>query len=535
MVYYLLIVSVVLILCILLTKFSDKIGMPILLAFIVLGMLFGSDGIVKIPFENYLLMEDIATIALIFIIFYGGFGTKWSTAKPVVFKAGLLSTIGVVLTALIVGVFCHYVLGFPYFLSFLLGAVVSSTDAASVFSILRSKKLNLKEGTAPLLELESGSNDPAAYMITIILLTMITGDFNTGSIVYMLFAQIVYGILGGALIAVAATYVIKRYNFSSSGMRMIFVVAVALLSYALPAYFGGNGFLSAYIVGIIVGNAHFEEKKPLVYFFDGTTNLMQMLLFFLLGLLSFPSDFKDYAIEALLVALFLTFIARPLSIFILFAPLKSSINQKLLVSFAGLRGAASIVFAIMAQNALIDYEAFGTSDLFNIVFLVVLFSVIFQGSLIPYVSRKLHMIDDSEDVMKIFTDYTDTIPVAFIQSYISENHAWANKQLKDIVLPPDSIIAMIKRGDEKIVPKGDTRLLVDDIIIICAKSGDEIEGLKMSEIKVTALSSLVGKKILDIKNEQNMIVLIIQRGHNILIPKGNTVLEKGDLLIIHHS
>lgn len=531
----LLILSFVLILCIMLTKVSSRLGMPMLLAFMILGMLFGSDGIFKIPFDDYVIMEQIATIALIFIIFYGGFGTKWATAKPVVVKAAMLSTLGVVVTTALVGVFCHYVIKLPLILSFLLGAVISSTDAASVFSILRSKKLNLKEGTAPLLELESGSNDPAAYMLTIILITMITGDFNSGSLIYMVFAQIVYGIAAGAVISFAAVKVMQKYTFSSNGMRMIFVVAVAMLSYSLPAFIGGNGFLSAYIVGIVLGNTKFNDKKPLVYFFDGVTDLMQMLLFFLLGLLSFPSDFYKYFKEAFLIALFLTFIARPASVFILFAPLKSSINQKLLVSFAGLRGAASIVFAIMAQNALTNYEAFGTSDLFNIVFLVVLFSVIVQGSLIPFASRLLKMIDDSEDVMKTFTDYSDEVPVKFIRSCISEGHPWNEMAVKDITLPPDTIIAMLQRDDKKIVPKGSTVLKTNDTLILCAKAGDNIEGVKISEKHIDETSSFVGKKVAELKAEENMLIVMIQRNNTVIIPRGNTVIEKGDVLIINHS
>lgn len=534
MVYPLLIISVVLILCILLTKVSNRLGVPMLLAFMVLGMVFGSDGLFKIPFDNSVVMENIATIALIFIIFYGGFGTKWSTAKPVLAKSILLSTLGVLLTALFVGLFCHYILNIPLLISFLLGAVISSTDAASVFSILRSKKLNLKYGTASILELESGSNDPAAYMLTIILITLLTGDFNAVSFIYLIFSQIIYGIAAGFILSFIAVKIFKNYIFSSAGMKMIFLVSCALLSYALPAHFNGNGYLSAYIVGIILGNTHIEDKKPLVYFFDGITDLMQMLLFFLLGLLSFPSVFPEYALYALIIALFLTFIARPLSVFILLMPLKAKINQQILISFAGLRGAASIVFAIMAQNSL-NSNNMNSDTIFNIVFLIVLFSIIFQGSLIPFAANKLKMIDDSEDVMKTFTDYSDTIPVEFIEFAINKNHKWNNKLLKDITLPPETIIAMIKRGNEKIVPNGNTVFLSGDIVILCGKSGASVEGVKISENRVTATSSLVGKQILDIKTEKNMVVLVILRDNNILIPKGDTVIEKDDLLIIHHT
>ena len=483
----LLILSFVLILCIMLTKVSSRLGMPMLLAFMILGMLFGSDGIFKIPFDNSIIMEQIATIALIFIIFYGGFGTKWDTAKPIVVKAVVLSTLGVILTALFVGLFCYYILKLPILISFLIGSVISSTDAASVFSILRSKKLNLKDGTAPLLEFESGSNDPASYMLTII-------------------------------------------------MRMIFFVAVAILSYALPTFIGGNGLLSAYIVGIVLGNTKLEDKKPLVYFFDGVTDLMQMGLFFLLGLLSFPSHFSDYIYVAIAIAVFLTFIARPLASFILMTPFKAPLNQQLLVSFAGLRGAASIVFAIMAQNGLKNSDFSNYADaIFNIVFIIVLFSILLQGSLLPWASKKLKMIDDSEDVMKTFTDYSDESPVKFIKSVLSNQHPWIDKPVKEITLPPDTIIALLQRKNEKIVPKGNTILRENDILIMCAKAGDNVEGVKISEKQIDNTSQLMGKKVAEIKAEENMLIVMIQRNNNVIIPRGNTVIENGDVLIINHT
>ena len=532
----LLILSFVLILCIMLTKVSNKMGMPMLLAFMILGMLFGSDGIFKIPFDNSIIMEQIATIALIFIIFYGGFGTKWSTAKPVVVKAIILSTLGVVLTALFVGLFCYYILNLPLLISFLIGSVISSTDAASVFSILRSKKLNLKAGTAPLLEFESGSNDPASYMLTIIMLTLITGDFNTGSFLYMLFTQIVFGLLAGALIAYGAVKILKSYHFSSDGMKMIFFVAVALLSYALPTFIGGNGLLSAYIVGIVLGNTKLEDKKPLVYFFDGLTDLMQMGLFFLLGLLSFPSHFTDYTYTAIAIAVFLTLIARPLATFMLMTPFKAPFNQQLLVSFAGLRGAASIVFAIMAQNGLEKSNFSDYSDaVFNIVFIIVLFSILLQGSFLPWASKKLKMIDDKEDVMKTFTDYSDESPVKFIKSILSNSHPWIDKAVKDITLPPDTIIALLQRGNEKIVPKGKTILRENDILIMCAIAGDDVEGVKISEKHIDSSSPFIGKKVADLKAEENMLIVMIQRENTVIIPRGNTVINNGDVLIINHS
>lgn len=335
-----------------------------LFAFILLGMLFGSDGIFKIEFENFEFAEQICSVALVFIIFYGGFGTKWATAKKVAAKSLVLSSAGTLLTALLTGLFCHYALKFSMAEGMLVGAVLSSTDAASVFNILRSKKLNLKYGTASVLELESGSNDPWAYMLTVITLSVMSGGVSGWRTVYMLFAQIVYGIGIGVLIALGAVWVLKHIEFEADGFDTIFIVAMAVFSYALPTLVGGNGYLSCYLVGIVLGNSKIKNKKVQVHFFDGLTGLMQILLFFLLGLLSFPSQIPNIIIPALLIALALTFVVRPIVVSLLMAPFKAKLNQIAVVSWAGLRGATSIVFAILATVS----DAYTSHDVFHIAF-----------------------------------------------------------------------------------------------------------------------------------------------------------------------
>lgn len=275
----LLLAAVIILVCIASSRLSGRLGVPALLIFIVLGMLFGSDGILKIPFDNYNFAEQICSIALIFIMFYGGFGTNWRMAKPVIGKAVALSTLGVVITALLTGLFCYYVVGFSFLESMLVGAVISSTDAASVFSVLRSKKLDLKDNTASLLEVESGSNDPAAYMLTMIILTIMEGK-GADTILYMVFAQVIFGVLFGAGLALLSVFVLRRRWFSSDGLDAMFVLAMAVLSYALPSLVGGNGYLSVYIAGMILGNSRIKNKVPLVHFFDGITGLSQIVIFF---------------------------------------------------------------------------------------------------------------------------------------------------------------------------------------------------------------------------------------------------------------
>ena len=236
--------AIVIFACVLCNKVSSRLGVPTLLAFILLGMFFGSDGVVKIPFDNYAMAEDICSLALIFIMFYGGFGTNWQEARPVAGKSVLLSSLGTVLTAGLVGLFSWKVLGLPQLEGFLLGAVISSTDAASVFSILRSKNLGLRENTASLLEVESGSNDPFSYMLTVIVLSLMTGQAQGSAFAWQVFAQLFFGAAFGVGIALVSQVFLRRFRFASEGFDAIFMVAVALAAYAAPTLLGGHGYLS---------------------------------------------------------------------------------------------------------------------------------------------------------------------------------------------------------------------------------------------------------------------------------------------------
>ena len=253
-----------------------------LLLFILMGMLFGSEGIFKIPFDNFAFAEKLCTIGLIYIIFYGGFGTRWQTARAVAPKAALLSSAGTILTAIITGTFCYFFLGFDLLEGMLMGAVLGSTDAASVFSVLRLRNLALKNNTDSLLEVESGSNDPFAYMLTLILLSAIHSGVSLSirEILLLAAGQVFIGLLSGILIALAVRWFFSIFRFEVNGFDAVFIFAAALLAYALPSALGGNGYLSTYLVGIILGNSSIENKKGLVNFFDGITGLMQMLIFF---------------------------------------------------------------------------------------------------------------------------------------------------------------------------------------------------------------------------------------------------------------
>lgn len=525
---YLIFFSLIILLCIFCNKISGKLGIPVLLAFICLGMIFGSDGIFKIKFDNYEFAEQICTVALIFIMFYGGFGTNWKTARPAASKSIMLSTCGVIITAAITGLFCHFALHFSLLESLLIGSVVSSTDAASVFSVLRSKKLNLKDNTASILEVESGSNDPCSYMLTVIILSLMSGNNNGGKIILMIFSQLFFGVLFGIATALTAVVILKRFDFSK-GFDSIFVVASAVLAFALPSAINGNGYLSVYIFGIILGNKSFKNKRNLVVFFDGITGLMQMTIFFLLGLLAFPSQIPDIIVPSIFITLFLTFVARPLAVFALLTPLRCKLNQMLLISWSGLRGAASIVFAIIAVIS----PAYTKFDIFHIVFCIVLFSIAIQGTLIPAAAKILNMTDEQNNVMKTFNDYTDEVPIQFIQLVIKTGHPWTNLMIKDVPLPPNTLIVMIIREKQRVIPNGNTVIMENDILVMSAQAFKYAEKICLNEITVPENHEWINKSIAEIDLLPDKLIVMIQRNGKIIIPQGQTKIACNDIVVIN--
>ena len=523
------VVAVIIIACVLANKLTSKLGVPVLLAFLFLGMIFGSDGFFRIPFDDFGFTEQICTVSLIFIIFYGGFGTNWREAKTVAARSLYLSSVGVLITAGLTGLFCHFVLNFDLMMSFLLGAVLSCTDATSVFNILRSKKLGLKYGTASMLELESGSNDPWAYMLTVILISLVKtgGEIDVWSVVYMVFAQVVYGAVLGLIIALLGVLALKYIRFVGEQFDCLFLVAVALLAYAVPDVLGGNGYLSVYIVGIILGNVKLKNKKGMVNFFDASTGLLQMLIFFILGLLSNPSQIPQILIPALCIFVFLTLIARPAATMGILTAFRSKLNQQLLVSWAGLRGATSIVFAILV----IVSNTYIKNDFFNIVFCIVLLSMGIQGTLLPYLSKKLDMIDTNENVMKTFTDYSNESNVKFISVVINLNHKWVGQKIKNITLPPQTRIVLIKRGTENVIPVGKTVLQSGDILILITTGVKTDTDVNLKEIEIDSKNNWCGKRLCEIKFDDSIVVLI-KRGNISFVPVGQTRLHENDTIVL---
>ncbi|WP_082189913.1 potassium/proton antiporter [Candidatus Stoquefichus sp. SB1] len=526
----LLIGAIVIIICMLCSQLSNKFGIPVLFFFILLGMIFGSDGLFKIPFEDFHFAENLCSIALIFIIFYGGFTTNWKQAKKVAPVSIILSSLGVILTAIITGLFCYYVLHFEWLESLLIGSVLSSTDAASVFSILRSKQLNLKYKSASLLELESGSNDPWAYTLTVIILSLMSQNISIQDIFFIAFSQIVFGLIFGAVIAYISVKIFDHFQSELSGMSTLIMVAIVILSYALPSYFNGNGYISAYIVGIVLGNIKIEDKKGLVHFFDGIVELFQMFLFFLLGLLAFPSQIPSLLGDALWIALFITFLARPAVVWLIMKIYHRPFQQILLVSFAGLRGATSIVFAIMVTVS----SAYTKNDIFHIVFCIVLLSIAIQGTLLPYLAKYLFMIDEKDNVLKTFTDYSEETNIQFINLKMTENHPWIHMSIKDIVLPPQTRIVMIKRHNIKMIPKGDRCIEKDDELILSAFESQTDDDMILTEMRIDESNDWLNCYLKDLELHHALIILIKRQGQT-LIPTGDVQLLDQDIIVMAHS
>lgn len=469
MVQILLLCSVGLLACVGSSKLLYKLGIPTLILFIGLGMLTGSDGLGGFYFDNYELAQQICSVGLVFIMFYGGFGTNVKVAKPVLPQSILMSTLGVIITALLTGLFCHFFLGMSLMEGLLVGSVVGSTDAASVFAILRSRNLNLKGGLASLLEIESGSNDPIAYMLTITILSFLPPQDQT-PIIKVVFLQIVFGILIGVVVGKLAALVLRKINFEITGLYYILVIAIAMLGYSLSETLGGNGYLSVYLVGIILGNSRIMHKRSLVHFFDGLSWIMQILLFFTIGLLSFPSQIPAIIWIGVAVWFFMTFFARPIATFGILSFFKVPIKQQLLVSWVGLRGAASVVFAIYAMTMEINME----SDLFHIVFFVAMLSVLVQGTLIPPIAKKLDLVDEETTVFKTFTDYQEELGTRLVEFLVPEDHRFVGKSIMNANIPEDILVVMIKRKGDVLVPKGSTVIQAGDILVF---SGNRFEDM----------------------------------------------------------
>lgn len=519
-----LITGIILILALFAIRISNQHGISALLLFILLGMGFGAIGF---QFNDFKFADGFATVALMVIMFYGGFGTRWKMARPVARQAIVLSTLGVVSTAVITGLFAHFVLGLGLLEGLLIGSVVGSTDFASVSNILRSKNLNLKYQTAPLLELESGSNDPAAYTMTMVFLSVIMG--SDVSIPLLVLSQIVIGLGLGALFALFLGRFFRRMHIPADGLHAVFMAAAILIIYSATGLLGGNGFLALYIVGIYLGNMEFQGKREIVFFFDGFSEIMQIGLFFILGLLSDFSSLLAAFPMALAILLFMTLVARPATVYGLMMPFGFKQNQKNLVSLAGIRGAAAIAFAIMAVNS----GAALSVDIYHIVFGVCLLSSLIQSSLMPLAARRWGMLDPNDTVLKTFNYYQDKARVGFLETRIEPGSSLVGIKVRDLNLTFDFIVAKIDRDGAAIVPNGDTLIQAGDLIILGGETHFDESGQELIEFSIPHGHKWQDRMIQELDDLHHRLIIMIQRnGSDIIVPTGETILREDDKVLM---
>ncbi len=477
----LLVGAILLIAGVLIGKTSYRTGLPLLLVFLLVGMGFGTDGL-GIQFSNMHDAQFIGMIALCVILFSGGMSTRISTIKPIIAPGLILSTVGVLITALITGLFIFWLSGMPWtnihfaFLpSLLLAATMSSTDSASVFGILGSQKVNLKYNLRPLLELESGSNDPMAYMLTIILIETITlgGSISGGTLISQLLLQFGIGGFAGLCMGYVSRWFISLYRRMGSSaedagqataMISIMLVGFVFLTYTATTAAGGNGYLAVYLLGIIIGNTRLPHHRSISKFMDGLTWLAQIVVFLMLGLLVNPHEMLSVAAVSFLIGIFMIFAGRPISIFISLLPFrKINLRTKTFISWVGLRGAVPIIFATYPVVANVP----GASQIFNIVFFVTLLSLVIQGTTVLSSARRLKLIDDTNTTESDFgVELADGHSTSLYTRTLSRQDLTAGNTLSSIKLPEGQLVMMISRDGKYIVPNGKRKLFPGDTLLI---------------------------------------------------------------------
>jgi cell volume regulation protein A len=461
-------IAIILLLSVFASKASEKYGIPALLLFLFLGMLAGSEGPGGIHFDDPWLAQALGVTALVFILFSGGLDTRWSDVRPVSARGLLLSTVGVVITAGVIGLVAYHLLGFPLLEGLLLGSIISSTDAAAVFAVLRSRAIGLPNRVQNLLEFESGSNDPMAVFLTVALIGLLIQDANPFSLFTQMFVQQM--VLGGVLgfgCGWALVWVVNHIGLETEGLYPVLSLSSVLLIYGLIAFLGGNGFLGIYIAGLVMGNRNFMHKKSLLRFHDAVAWLMQIVMFLILGLQVFPSQLVPVIGPGLLLSALLMLLARPAAVFLCLSLSAFNLKERILVAWVGLRGAVPIILATFPLLANIP----NAGHIFNLVFFIVLTSVLLQGTSLPLVVRWLGLARPQSFRPRYPLEFeegkgTDATLMDFIIPYHS---GVVGKAILELGFPAESVITLIVRNDQYLVPTGSTILQPGDVLLVVLK------------------------------------------------------------------
>ena len=480
--FVLLILSILFFASILAGKAGSRFGVPALLLFLGVGMLFGSDGL-GIHFDNIKLAHMIGTVALSAILFSGGLDTKIEDIKPVLGPGVTLATLGVLLTAVITGLILYLLidprLGLGVMGCLLLASTMSSTDSASVFSILRGKGLHLKHNLRPTLELESGANDPMAYVLTTTFITLVLqgGEPHYGNALLVLLLQLLIGAVAGWCFGKGLVWIINRINMDNQALYPILVLSGCFFVFAATYYLHGNSYLAVYVAGLVVGNSRFVHKRSTRSFFDGVSWIAQLSMFLTLGLLVNPSELREVWVPGLIISLVMIFVSRPLAVFVSLSPFRSyTFRDRLLVSWVGLRGAVPIIFAILCRASDVPHS----DVMFNIVFLCTLVSLVVQGTTLPLVSRWLGVSETPKAKRQgpsqdFDIDFPEEIKSAITEATVTEKMLTIGTRMMDFRLPEKTLVIMVKRGDNYFVPTGKTLLHVGDRLMLLSDNQAELE------------------------------------------------------------
>lgn len=482
-----LLVSLLMFVAILLSKVGTKFGVPSMLLFLLIGMVAGQDGI-GIHVNNLKVAEFMGHLAMTIILLSGGLETSLDETRPIIKKGISISTLGVFMTILITGTFIWLVLGEKIggagkslIGCFLLATVLSSTDSASVFSILRGRRLSLRENLGPLLELESGSNDPMAYVLTILLVQIMESLENVSCTsgtwhvilmgVWIFIKQIIIGFGTGLALGYAARWLLPRVHLIAGPLYSVMILSIALFANGAASFLGGNGLLALYISAIIIGNTkELPHKKNILLFSEGITWMSQLMMFLLLGLLAKPSQMSGMIWPALLIGLFLMLVARPAGIILSLLPFKGlSLKAKLLASWVGLKGAGPILFALYTVLEGVE----GSNEIFNIVFIITLLSLLVQGMTLSPMAHLLNLSIEDDPEVKTFGMEIPEYMGLLRDHTVSEQDLAGGDTLRDLRLPHGIRVVMVRRGDKYLVPHGSMKLMPDDLLILILGDSDD--------------------------------------------------------------
>jgi cell volume regulation protein A len=453
------------------SKLSARLGLPVLVLFVGIGMLAGENGIGQIEFDNFVIAHAVGTLALALILFDGGLQTRTAALRAVWKPSLLLATIGVFVTAAITGVAAAWILKLPLLSGLLLGSIVASTDAAAVFSILRSQGVHLRPRVGATLEIESGSNDPMAILLTIGCIEILTGQLEIGvGLVTLFIEQMGIGALVGVGCGWAAVRLINRANLSAPGLYPVLAASSGLAAFGLAATLGGSGYLAIYVAGIVMGNSRIVFQSGTFRFMDGLAWIGQITMFVVLGLLSTPADLIDVAGPAMLIAAILTLIARPLAVVPLLLPFGFSWREHVLISWVGLKGAVPIILATFPLMFALPEGRL----LFNVVFFVVLVSATLQGWSLPPLATRLGLQEPPEPAPPARLELLALrdLDAEVLDYTISSSSAVAGRNLGDLMLPENAVVALVSRGNQLIPPRGATRLQAGDHLFVIAHIGE---------------------------------------------------------------